>query len=239
MPTIAKANRAALWSLSLFVLPLLVGCSGGSGSESLSDGLGSTNGAPSASPSTRTEGESPAEPMQAACATPAEGCPCAHANAVTACPGPKIRTGDFTSCAPGERVCSNGVWGECLTTTVVQSADSVTQDYTSPCPSGTRVQWGALTLDGLTPSDSRIVVHIQTADSSEGLDGAPSLTLDQFRGSTNSSWTSPDAQGALAAGGSASGNYLRVTLTLSPSSQGGSTPTVAGWHEASSCVADL
>ena len=239
MPTTAKANRTALWSLSLFALPLLVGCSGGSGSESLSDGLGPTSAMPGASPSTGTDGGSAPELLHAACTTPAEGCPCAHAGAVTACPGPKIRTGDFTSCAPGERVCSNGVWGECLTNTVVQSADSVTQDYSSPCPSGTRVQWGALTLDGLTPGDSKIVVHIETADSSEGLDGASSLALDQFRGSANSSWTSPDAQGALVASGSASGNWLRVTLTLSPSSQGGSTPIVAGWHEASSCVADL
>jgi hypothetical protein len=100
------------------------------------------------------------------------------------------------------------------------------------------VQWGALTLDGLTPGDSSIVVHIQTADSSEGLDGAASVALDQFRGATNSSWTSADAQGVLVANGSTSAAWLRVTLTLTPASQGGSTPVVAGWHEPSSCVPD-
>ncbi len=173
----------------------------------------------------------------AGCTPEAEGCPCTIEGATVSCPGPEVHTGNYTSCEPGERTCNGGAWGACVSMTIVQNADSITQDYASPCSDAAIVRWGAVSLDGLTPGDSFIDVRVQTAGSEAGLESAPFADVGRFEGPKNSSWTSADVQGELAAIGESSARWLRITLTLAESSKGGETPTVAGWQVASVCVA--
>jgi hypothetical protein len=170
------------------------------------------------------------------CASPSTGCPCAQEGAIVDCQGPHIRTGNYTSCAPGERMCSNGTWGACVGKTVVQDANEVTQDYPAGCPSGTAARWGALSLEGLAPGNSHIDVVVQAAASQEGLDEAEALALGSFGGATETSWTSVAVQPILDRAGVSADGWLRVTLKLVQASNGGALPTLAGWQETSVCV---
>ena len=217
-----------------FVVVWSTGCAGSP--ETLSDGTGEAAHSASAAESVSSAGAAAADAIPA-CATPSEGCPCTDDGAQIACPGPKVRTGNYTTCADGVRACTSGQWGACITATVVQSADQVSQDDSSPCPAGTAVQWGALSLDGLTPGNSNIAVTAQTAATQAGLDAAPAVALGTFSGSQNTSWTSANAQAAFAGAGVSSDAWVRVTLTLTAATTGGSTPMVAEWREASTCVA--
>jgi hypothetical protein len=117
------------------------------------------------------------------------------------------------------------------------NADQVSQDDVSDCPEGTSVQWGVLTLDGVTPGDSRIVATVQTAATQAGLAAAPVLPLATFSGSTQTTWNSPDLQLVFAAAGLPSNPWVRVSLALSPAATGGATPVVAEWRVSSTCVA--
>jgi len=175
------------------------------------------------------------EPL-VACAAAAEGCPCASDGETIACPGPKIHSGNYTSCAPGHRECVANAWGPCIGNTVYQNADALTEDYASPCQPGTAVHWGAVTLHGLTPDDSRIEVRVQAAESAARLDSAPVVNAGQFEGPTGFVWTSADVGALLARSGCATMSHLRVTLVLVPASHSGSLPAVVDWRPAIACT---
>jgi hypothetical protein len=228
VPEVARAARNLLLTVSSVVLSAwALGCSGADGS-SVPDGAGKMVTAPSSGGATATASE--------ACASPAEGCACDHESATAECQGPKIRTGNYTSCQPGERLCSNGTWGACMGKTAVQGAAEVTQDYSSPCASGSIVQWGALALEGLTPGDSQIVVRVQAAGSQEALDTATPILLGSFGGAKETSWTSVGVQSLLEQGGVSDDAWLRVTLVLEQATGGGSLPILAGWQQPSTCA---
>jgi hypothetical protein len=228
------------------VLALAAGTGCAASSETLSDSTGSAalsvesaiaGDGGSASAQTAANSGAPSAGSTGVCATPAEGCPCGAQGAQINCPGPKVHTGDYTSCADGVRTCSGGQWGACITASVVTDADQVSQDDVSPCPAGTSVVWGALTLDGLTPGDSSITVSAQSAATQASLDAATAVTLGTFSGAERTTWTSPDAQAAFAAAGLTSRPWIRVTLRLTAATTGGASPMVAEWREGSTCVA--
>ncbi len=239
MLLVARAACSSFLTVSSLVLSAwAVGCGGAPDSGSVPDGAGSGAATPShASSAPATGAASTSAAAIDACASPSEGCSCDHEGATAACQGPKIRTGNYTSCQPGERLCSHGTWGACMGKTAVQGAAEVTQDYSSPCAAGKSVRWGALALEGLTPSDSHIVVRVRAAGSQEGLDAASPMTLGTFGGSATS-WTSVDVQSLLQENGVGGDAWLRVSLSLEQASGGGSLPILAGWQEASSCVTD-
>lgn len=56
-------------------------------------------------------------PSAARCAAAAQGCQCISGQIVE-CVGPKIQSGNYTSCPPGRRACTDGVWGPCVGKTV-------------------------------------------------------------------------------------------------------------------------
>jgi hypothetical protein len=207
-------------------------CGGGPGS--LGDGIGD-EGPVSSSASSSSQGSNGSGQL-GACETPEQGCACATAGETADCLGPKVRTGDYTSCAPGERVCSGGVWGACSGKTVIQGADAVTQDYSLSCSSGTHPVWGALALEGVIPGNSQVDVSVQTASTEAALDAAAPATLAEFSGANESSWTSAAVSSALAKLGQSSGIWLRVTFTITVASEGGQAPMLVGWQQASSCA---
>jgi hypothetical protein len=111
----ARAFLAALWTL----LPPAVsgvcstGCGGGPESQALQDGIGTV--------SEENSNSDPVAPETAVpCGVPAEGCPCDVEGATVQCPGPKIHTGNYTTCAPGKRACLNRVWGPCVGKTIYE-----------------------------------------------------------------------------------------------------------------------
>jgi hypothetical protein len=103
----------------LTLLPVAViavwatGCGGGPESQYLQDGIGTV------SEETSTSDAQAPQPA-VACAVAAEGCPCDLEGATVECPGPKIHTGNYTTCTPGKRACSHGMWGPCVGKTIYQ-----------------------------------------------------------------------------------------------------------------------
>ena len=208
---------------------LSAGCAGAD-PHTLQDGMSSYSTGASA-PATE-----PASQPTDACAVAAEGCPCAVEGTTATCAGPKIHTGNYTSCSPGTRTCQQGSWGPCIGNAVYQEAATLTEDYSSTCPAGTHVSWGAIGLDGYTPGDSYVDVLAQTADTAALLDSAPAAHVARFDGPTNPDWTSADVESVLGGLGSTSATWLRVTLRLSPASQSAAPPMVAEWRVARTCV---
>jgi hypothetical protein len=75
--------------------------------------------APSAAPQPTAPAGSQAapapQPPSVGCGTPDTGCPCDLPGEIVLCPGPKFQVGDYTTCAPGHRVCGDdGTWGPCI-----------------------------------------------------------------------------------------------------------------------------
>jgi hypothetical protein len=60
----------------------------------------------------------------AGCAVAAEGCPCDKDGETLDCPGSRIQTGNYVTCAPGKRTCVGGKWGPCVEKTVHEAPNS-------------------------------------------------------------------------------------------------------------------
>ncbi|MBV9945733.1 MAG: hypothetical protein JOZ69_02675 [Myxococcales bacterium] len=227
--TLSPALCVALWS---------AGCGGGTGSGTLQDSVdptvtenapaGSAPGAPPTGGATPTRTAGP-------CAAPAEGCRCDREGARASCSGPKVHTGNYTSCAPGERVCHGGAWGACAAKSVYLTGETATQDYVSPCRAGTYVAWGALTLDGVAAGSSAVRVYVQTADTAARLDAAPVVPLEAAPASGSAAWTSVEVDAALGARGESPMAWLRVSVEALPSAGGAAAPTIGDWRQAWTC----
>lgn len=202
-------------TLPLWLLLLLsAGCS--AAPANLEDGAGSTQG--------RTL---PTEPAGPACQSPAAGCPCPSDGTSIDCLGPKVQTGNYTTCTPGLRFCTGGTWGACMGKTSYQDVDTVTQDFASPCAAGTQIQWTNLTVQGLAPVGSRVDVSVQTADAVADLQTAPLTPAASFDDTMASPWSTVDVRAALATSGQSSGSWLRVTLGLVRASANAMSPSVS------------
>src|SRR5260370_16678099 len=154
MPNVNPALLASLWTVLSRALVLAVPAWGGApDAGAKQDGRGaSATINPTVGPSL-------------GCLSPTDGCPCETEGAEAACKGPKIQSGNYTSCQSGVRFCAGGVWGACIGKTLYENVDSLTQDYASPCAAGTEVRWASLKLQGYAPNDSRIDVAVQTPHS--------------------------------------------------------------------------
>jgi hypothetical protein len=222
----SRSFRESLWaSMSLAAIVVSTAACGNGPAESsdLRDGVGTSSEETSAS-------------LDVGCSAPSENCPCDVEGLTVQCNGPKIHQGNYTSCLPGVRVCMGKAWGACVTRTLYQDVDALTQDYTSPCAPGTHVRWGALTLQGFTPDGSQIDIGAQTSDTLAGLDAAPSDLVGAFDGDASAPWENIDVGAALSTQGIGSGQMLRVTVRLVRASPSAASPSVMSWQQASSCV---
>ncbi len=210
-------------------------CGGAPDSPSLDDGISSVMQSTTSAPgkTAAPAGDAGVPEMALDCTVAAEGCPCDHDGDTVTCAGPKVTTGNYTTCAPGKRQCDNGTWGACVGNTLYSASATMTQDYASPCHSGQTVHWGAIDLQGRTPSGATIDVLVQGANTEAQLDAAPMVHITQFSGAANASWTSPDVTAAMTQAGVAASPWLRITLSLTSSE---SAPAqVTAWHQATSC----
>lgn len=116
-----------------------------------------------------------------------------------------------------------------------QNASSFTRDYQGVCPAGKSVVWRFFDWQTVTPSDSNITFQAQTADTQALLPTAsPVVGLGTASGAPITSWVGTDVSSALAPNPSRA--FLRVTITLNPSSDHNYAPTLTAWRQNYDCV---
>jgi len=109
------------------------------------------------------------------------------------------------------------------------------RDYQGVCPSGQSVVWRFFDWETVTPSDSNITFAAATADTESDLATAsPVVSLGEASGPPITDWVGTDVSGALAP--TPSQAWLRVTITLNPSSDHYSAPTLTAWRQNYDCV---
>lgn len=110
------------------------------------------------------------------------------------------------------------------------------RDYDAVCPTGKKVVWRYFDYMTTTPSDTSIVFSAQTAATQGTLGAATPVQLSKITGAPIVSWTGVDVSTKLP---TPSKEWLRVTMTLNPSTDGYSAPTVNSWRQLFDCVDSL
>ncbi len=121
-------------------------------------------------------------------------------------------------------------------------------DVNDATPSGTHVQWQALDWSAIVPPTSSIVFAIQTGDLSADAGGpawSPSAPLTLATATASTFGTVQEATIDTGSTGLLnvqmppipSKNYLLLTVTINPTSDGGMAPTLQQWLIKSVCVA--
>jgi|GEM_PF-2475922 len=133
------------------------------------------------------------------------------------------------------------------------SPATFTRDFQGTCPSGYRVVWHYFYWEDSTPNDSNIAFTGWTADTQAQLGTQyPAAPLATASGpnscpggpSCASQWVGVDVDPKLAANGTgtwgnpayASHSWLRVNMTLNPSSNKLVAPTLIAWQQTYDCV---
>ncbi|MGA2449911.1 MAG: hypothetical protein ABTD50_14630 [Polyangiaceae bacterium] len=130
---------------------------------------------------------------------------------------------------------------------------SFTEDFVSACPPSTRVVWRALAWNAIVPPTAAIVFSAQTADlTADG--GLPDfIGVQSVALATDTTSTSPPGSEALldinsVDGGAPVGAFanavppveskgaLRLTVTLTPTTDGFLPPTLLNWQVTSDCL---
>jgi len=134
-------------------------------------------------------------------------------------------------CSPGS--------GPCLT------RRTYTEDYQGTCDSIHAIpQWSYLQFRAVTPGDSSVRFAVAAAATEEELASATPIelvTASAFSGIQECLLTGPapncpvDLYRALLSGGTASARYLRLTMTLTPSSDGTQSPILEHWRVTYAC----
>ena len=110
------------------------------------------------------------------------------------------------------------------------------RDYEGVCPAGKGPIWHFFDWQTITPKDSSLVFTVQTADTQPTLPAATLASLATVSGAPVVTWTGADVATALNTIPSKSKAWLRVNITLNPSSDQLSAPTLVAWRQAYDCV---
>lgn len=112
---------------------------------------------------------------------------------------------------------------------------TLVRDYQGICPTGKSPVWRFFDWETVTPADSYITFQAQTSDTQAGLSTAtPVVGLGTASGAPITNWVGTDVSAALAPNPSLA--YLRVTMTLNPSTDHYSAPTLTAWRQNYDCV---
>ncbi|CAN5460828.1 hypothetical protein BH09MYX1_BH09MYX1_50030 [soil metagenome] len=109
-----------------------------------------------------------------------------------------------------------------------------TRDYEGVCPVQQRPRWHFFDFQTVTPDDSSLVFAAATADTQLTLPAATSVKIATVTGAPITSWTGVDVEPKLP--NASSKHWLRITMTLNPSTNGYSAPTVSAWRQLYDCV---
>lgn len=121
---------------------------------------------------------------------------------------------------------------------------SFTRDFEGVCPPGKKPVWRLFEWQALAPSDTKIEFRARTADTLADLSAAPQASLADFLGPQTPApplpWWGADVESKLAqlVPARTSKRFLRVTMTLRPSTDQKATPTLVAWRQAYSCDAN-
>jgi hypothetical protein len=107
------------------------------------------------------------------------------------------------------------------------------RDYDAVCPAQKSVVWRFFDYMTQTPSDTSIVFSAQTAATQSTLGAATQVELAKVTGAPIVNWTGVDVSTKLPV---KSKDWLRITMTLNPSTDGYSAPTVTSWRQLYDCV---
>ncbi len=110
------------------------------------------------------------------------------------------------------------------------------RDYEGVCPAGKGPVWHFFDWMTHTPGNSSIAFKVQTADTQGTLAAATLANLATVSGAPVLTWQGADVQTALDTIPSKSKAWLRVTITLNPTSDAMQTPTLDAWRQAYDCV---
>jgi len=120
-----------------------------------------------------------------------------------------------------------------------QTPVTYVRDYEGVCPAGKAPEWHFFDWQTVTPKDSSLIFTVQTADTQPNLPPAPLAPLATVSGAPVVTWTGADVASALSTIPSKSKAWLRVNITLNPSSDQMSAPTLVAWRQAYDCVDNL
>ncbi len=108
-----------------------------------------------------------------------------------------------------------------------------TRDYQGICPAAQVPVWRFFDWETVTPQDSSIVFQAQEALTQAALTGAtPVVNLGTASGAPITTWTGTDVSSLI----TPSLPFLRVTITLNPSSSHYFAPTLTAWRQQYDCV---
>jgi hypothetical protein len=131
-------------------------------------------------------------------------------------------------------VCASGVCAVPPPPTGLEYAQATfVRDYVGTCPIGTHVVWRFFDWQTVTPGDSKIVFAARTADTQAALGALPEMAFGMASGAPITTWTGADAGKALLP--DPSKIWLRITATLTPTTDKKSTPTLTAWRQSYSC----
>lgn len=117
-----------------------------------------------------------------------------------------------------------------------QSPATFTIDYQGVCGAGYTPVWRFFDWETVTPSDSNIVFNAQTSATQAGLPTAtPVVYLGTASGAPITTWVGTDVSAALSPNPSQA--WLRVTITLNPSTDHYYAPTLTAWRQNYDCIA--
>lgn len=139
-------------------------------------------------------------------------------------------------------LCSSGTCQDVPPIPSYGATATFTRDFTNECTQGYRSKWGTFEYQGTFPAGTSMTVKVRTADDAAALATATPLVTVGTADTTTTGWTylptpakTVDAL-LQAASAPIAKKMLRVEITLTPSADATSTPTVATWRMDSSCI---
>lgn len=121
------------------------------------------------------------------------------------------------------------------------SAATYTRDYYAVCRGDQYLEWRFFDYTSQFPGGSGASIQFSaaTADTSAGLDTATPVAL-ATQTVTNTAWLGANVSSALAGAvpSQKSRSYLRVTIAMTPTSDGSGTPLLTNWRQSYACIDD-
>ncbi len=109
------------------------------------------------------------------------------------------------------------------------------REYDGVCTQGSLPVWHFFDFKTDTPSDSSIVVRVQTAPTYAGLDAAPIVNLVTIKGAPVVDWAGVDVESTLQSAGQKSQRFLRARITLVRATDG-TSPIVHATRQRYDCI---
>jgi hypothetical protein len=176
---------------------------------------------------------------QAACQidTPVASPPTHHCAIQSGCSAPGGSCLLDSDCCGGPTIhCVSNV---CQNLALLPTPATFTRNFTSSCPSGTKVTWELFQWQSITPTGTSIVFQAQTGDTLATLGPAVGIGTAQPPPTSTSTWTDAgqtvDSFLRAASPPQASHDVLHVLMTLNPS--GSVSPTLTQWQVYYDCPA--